>query len=305
MQSNTNRTHLKKEKWLLTAMIVSMCIWGVSWSSAKVLSNYTSPSALAFLRFLLVPITLIPISFKFNIKLKIIKKGWLYIGAAALCMLCYTLFFFKGLKIGLPGAAGVLITTLNPVFAFLIGLIVSRILPKKHEYIGLIIGIIAGGILLKVWSNTSEIFNIKNSMFLSASFAWALMSKISSKANLFGNAIGFSFWMHVLTVIGLSFFVDFSEIQNLYHTADSKFWLNLLYFGVVNSTLATTCFLYASAKIGAEKASTFIFIVPSMAVLSSWLFLNETILWNTILGGLLGILAVFIINGKFKIKSNS
>ena len=77
--------------------------------------------------------------------------------------------------------------------------------------------------------------------------------------------------------------------------------MNILYFGIVNSALATTCFLYVSAKIGAEKASTYIFIVPSTAVLASWLFTGEQILWNTVVGGILGILAVFMINGKFKL----
>ena len=85
---------------------------------------------------------------------------------------------------------------------------------------------------------------------------------------------------------------------------DTKFWINLLYFGIVNSALATTCFLYVTAKIGAEKASTYLFIVPSTAVLTSFIFIGEHIIWNTVVGGALGILAVFVINGKFKKKTN-
>lgn len=295
---------MKKENWLLVLMILSMCIWGTSWSCAKVLGNYTSALNLSFIRFILVPLTLLPITFITKQTRTIHKKGWFHVIGASVFILLYTLFFFKGVHNGFAGAGGVLVTTINPIFAYLIGLFISKILPKKQEYFGLALGFIAGLTLLKVWDNTNAIFNLGNIYFLLAALVWAIMSKISSHANKFGNAISFSLWVHIITAIGLAFFIDFKELNILIKTADFKFWFNMLYFGIVNSALATTVFLFVTAKIGAEKASTYIFIVPSTAVLTSWLFIGEPILWNTIIGGSLGVLAVFIINGKFK-KVNS
>lgn len=299
---NTLKPQTKKQQWLLAAMILSMCIWGTSWSCAKVLGTYTSALNLSFFRFILVPLTLLPLTYFSKIKVKVAKKGWFHILGASVFILLYTLFFFEGVHKGFPGAGGVLVTTINPIIAYLIGLFISKILPKKQEYIGLAIGFVAGMVLLKIWDNSKAIFDLGNIYFLLAAFTWAVMSKISSHANKFGNAIGFSFWAHIVTAIILLFLIDFKELEILLKTADLKFWLNMLYFGVVNSALATTCFLYVTARIGAEKASTFIFIVPSVAVLASWIFVGEQILWNTIVGGALGILAVFIINGKFRKK---
>ncbi len=293
---------MKKENGLLILMIVSMCIWGTSWSCAKILGQYTSAVNLSFLRFILVPLTLLPITFITKQKRSIHKKGWFHILGASVFILLYTLFFFKGVHHGFAGAGGVLVTTINPIIAYLIGLFISKILPKKQEYIGLALGFIAGLILLKIWDNTQAIFDTGNIYFLLAALVWACMSKISSHANKFGNAIGFSLWVHITTALGLSFFVDFNELLIVLKTADGVFWLNILYFGIVNSALATTLFLYVTAKIGAEKASTYIFIVPSTAVLTSWLLLDESILWNTILGGILGIVAVFIINGTLTLN---
>jgi len=292
-------TNSKRENLLLVAMILSMCIWGTSWTTAKILGTYTSALNLSFLRFLLVSLTLLPVIYFSRIKITIAKKGWLHVVGASFFILLYMLFFFKGLQKGLPGAGGVLVTTINPIFAYLIGLFIGKVLPKKQEYMGLALGVVAGMILLKVWDNTQAILSIGNSYFLLAAFVWALMSKISSHANKFGNVIGFTLWTHIIAVFSLSIIVDYKELLELFSTADLKFWGNLLYLGIVNSALATTVFLYVSAKIGAEKASTYIFIVPSTAVLTSWFFTDETILWNTIIGGVLGIIAVFVINGKF------
>lgn len=293
----------KKEKWLLIAMILSMCTWGTSWTCAKVLGEYTSSLNLSFLRFILVPISLIPIGFFTKTKLTMDKKGSFHVVGASVFILLYTLFFFKGVHEGFPGAGGVLVTTINPICAYLIGLCISKIFPKKQEYIGLALGFVAGMILLKVWENWGSILEFGNLYFLLAALSWAIMSKFSSYANKFGNAIGFSFWTHLTSLMVLFFLVDFQSLSYDLKNADATFWFNMLYFGVINSAVASTCFLFVTARIGAEKASTFIFIVPSTAVLTSWAFLGESILWNTILGGVLGILAVFIINGKFTKKN--
>jgi len=298
IENKTNTSNSKKEKLLLVAMIMSMCIWGTSWTCAKILGTYTSATNLSFLRFLLVPLALLPLTYFTKTKITVHSKGWVYVIGASVFILLYTLFFFKGVHEGFAGAGGVLVTTINPIFAYIIGLLISKILPTKQEYIGLLLGFTAGMILLKIWENSSHILEIGNLFFLLAALVWAIMSKISSHANKFGNAIGFSFWTHIVAAMVLSCFVDFDDLKLLLAKADVRFWFNMIYFGIVNSAVATTCFLYVTARIGAEKASTYIFIVPITAVLTSFVFIGEHLLWNTLIGGTMAILAVFIINGK-------
>ena len=71
--------------------------------------------------------------FKTKIAVKI--KGLPYILGAGFFMVLYTLVFFKGLQEGDSGKAGVLVTTTNPMFAYLIGLIVSKI--KRYNTINI------------------------------------------------------------------------------------------------------------------------------------------------------------------------
>jgi drug/metabolite transporter (DMT)-like permease len=93
-------------------------------------------------------------------------------------------------------------------------------------------------------------------------------------------------------------FADFKEILALTASNDQLFWGNLLFASIITTTLATTMYFYATSKIGAEKASSFIFTVPFTAALSSYFILGEAIQLHTIIGGFLGIAAVWMINRK-------
>ena len=59
-------------------------------------------------------------------------------------------------------------------------------------------------------------------------------------------------------------------------------------------------YFFASSKIGAVKASSFIFVVPLTAIVFSKIFLNEQIRLTTLIGGCLSIIAVYTINRKSK-----
>ena len=59
-----------------------------------------------------------------------------------------------------------------------------------------------------------------------------------------------------------------------------------------------TMYFFASSKIGAIKASSYIFVVPLTAIIFSKIILNEQILPTTILGGMLSISAIYLINKK-------
>lgn len=292
--------NFKSDKFLLFAMLISMCIWGMSWSSAKILSQYGSAMSTAFIRFSFTFIALFILLNRFGVSLKISRKGFLSLLAAGLLMSGYGLLFFGGLQLGLAGAAGVLVTTVNPLFAYLIGIIINKRLPEKREVIGLIIGIIAGCILLKVWLQFDLLLASGNLFFVAAGLTWALMSKFSSSSSKHGSPFAFSFWMHGICILSLMPIVDYSEVQHILMHGDQRYWLNILYFSTINSAGATTCFLYATSKIGAEKASGFVFMVPFAAAIAAWAFLGEVITFTTIIGGLLGILAVLIMQGKIR-----
>lgn len=288
-------------------MLLSMAIWGLSWTAAKVLSDYGEASSITYIRFLLVPLTLFPILKLAKIPVAISKKGIPSALLAGILMAGYTILFFNGLRMGLAGAGGVLVAVCIPIFAYLVDLVINKKRPNKSAAIGLLIGGVAGHILLDICSNYQNIFASGNTLFLIAALVYALLSKVISKSANYGSPISFNFWLHIIALVGLTFVVDFTELKRIVISGDFQFWLNMLYFGIINSSIATTTYFYATTKLGAEKASSFIFIVPSAAVFFSWLIMDEPVEMKTIVGGIIGLFAVFIINEKltrFKSKKS-
>lgn len=125
----------------IAGMILSMTCWGFSWTSGKILSDYSDPLTLSFLRFSATFISLFFILLLLGKKLTIQKKGLPDLFAASLLMSIYTYLFFKGLIEGKAGAGGVLVTVLNPIIAYAIMLILARRAPTRNESVGLILGL--------------------------------------------------------------------------------------------------------------------------------------------------------------------
>lgn len=293
-----------QRQWLFIGIVFSMLMWGVSWPSAKVLSHYAPPMEVAFMRFAVTFLGVFILLKLVQVPLSINKKGLPQLGLASGFMAFYSMLFFSGIKHGMPGAGGVLVTTTSPLVAFIYGAVVAKRKLAKAEILGLILGLVAGCFLLQVWSKDVQLFKSGNIYFLASTLVWTVLSRFTAKSNHYGSPLAFSLWMYLLCVIWLLFFVDLHHIRFVLTHGDFKFWGNLIFNGVLNTGVATTIFFLATSKLGAEKTSSFIYIVPFAASISSFAFLGEHVQWFTIVGGLLGLVAVWVINHKAIMKRN-
>jgi drug/metabolite transporter (DMT)-like permease len=285
-------------KIFLLGMILSMTCWGFSWTAGKYLSFYGSPITVSLLRFVMTFVSLYFILFFLKTRLTIDKRGFRDLLIAAILISVYTYLFFKGVAVGQPGAGGVLVTVLNPIISYGIMLVTTRRKPTRNESIGLILGLLAGVVLLKLVTEAENIFKAGNIYFLLAAFSWAVLSLFTAKASRYGSPFSFSFLMYGISSVLLLLISNFDEVIHTIKNGDVVFWFNLFFSATITTSLATTFYFYATARIGASKASSFIFMVPLSAALGSWIFLDEVIQVHTILGGLLGIGAVYILNKK-------
>ncbi len=275
-----------------------MFLWGLGWPAGKIVSAYGSAESIALLRYIIIFLSMLIIVLLFKIDLRINLKGLWLLVVSGIFLALYTILFLTGLQQGFAGSGGVLVTSTNPIFAYLIGLIISKQIPVKREIIGLFIGVIAGIFLLNLWSSFDEIFKFGNMYFLTGAFIWAVTSKFTSRAGYYGTSLAFSFWMFLITLLCFIIVGDLTEVKNIIVNGDAFFWSVMIYFGTGAAALATSFYFFATTRIGAEKASSFIFLVPFSAALSSFIFLGEIIYIHTIIGGILAMIAVFIINKR-------
>ncbi len=291
----------KKEvsaRLLTIGIIVSMFLWGLSWPSGKVLTQYTSMANFIVYRYILVVFTLVAILVAIKTSLSIKLKGLPFVLISGILLALYGYCFFLGLKKGSPGAGGVLVTILNPIMAYTLGMVLSRKLPKRNETIGLLLGLVAGCILLEVWQKGNALLAGGNLYFLAAALTWSVMSKFTSKGARYGSSLSFSVWQYLVTLLCLLPLLNVAEMRSTLAIKDIAFWGNLFFSSVIVTALATTLFFYSTTRLGAEKASSFIFLVPLAAALSSAAFLGEQIKLHTAIGGIIGMAAVYMINKK-------
>jgi drug/metabolite transporter (DMT)-like permease len=279
-------------------MVLSMTCWGFSWTSGKILAAYGDAVTISFIRFFITFISLLLLLFFLKDKFTIKRTGLADLLIASAMLTIYTWLFFKGLQLGKAGAGGVLVTVLNPIFAYGITIGLAKRKPTGNETLGLALGLIAGIVLLRIFDNPANVFSAGNIFFLLAAVVWAILSRFTARAGKYGSSVTFSFWLYGLSSMVLFVLTGFSTTASIVKSGDSVFWWNLIFSATITTSLATTFYFIATARVGASRASSFIFLVPFSAALGSWLFLDEKIEIHTVIGGLLGIAAVYILNKK-------
>jgi drug/metabolite transporter (DMT)-like permease len=200
------------------------------------------------------------------------------------------------LQTGYAGAAGVLVTTYNPILTFLLAVYFFKRPLHKRALLGLLLGFTGGMILLHVWSvNFQDLLRSGNLFFIGASTCWAFLTITSEKTKDCLHPLIFSFYIYLFATI-LDYF-----LAKPYHPFDAltlgfTFWFNVVYLAVFATTFATTVYFAASSRLGANRASSFIFLVPTSAVTLSWAILGEVPQWPTIVGGCVAVAAVWMLN---------
>ena len=241
-------------------------------------------------------LTFLPILYFFKQPLKLNLSNMKYIAASSVLNIAFMVSSFIGIKNGLAGSGSVIITTFSPIVTF----IFVAILFPKHlivtQYFGLVLGLIGGIILLEL-NDLSLFLNGSNIYFLLCAIVWAGVTILSQHAQKHIHPIHYSFIIALIATIASFIYSYDSNLLSVFDQG-AKFWIAMIYLGVFGQTIATTIFFMASGKLGSEKTSSFMFIVPVFALASASIILGEPIEVHIIIGGIISILAVYFINKK-------
>lgn len=291
------QTHIQKNVYIY--LIAAMFFWGVAWPSSKILTEYTDSYTLTFLKFLLSSLSLIPMLYFSNQKLIFSKKIFKYLALSVIVLILYNLLFFLGLEVGFAGFGGMLVTGSNPIFTFLIIAMLEKVDIPREKKIPLGIGILGTIIMLDLYNNSvHDLMKEGNILFLLASITWSVLTILNAKSRKYVGTLVFTFYLYVASsFVSYVFFVPNEKVVEIFEF-DHIFWINLLFTTVVSTGIATTFYFKASTIIGANQASSFIFLVPLVALGSSNIMYSEVPSISTLLGGVLMIYTVWKLNKK-------
>ncbi len=276
-------------------MSLAMITWAIAWTNAKIVNDYLSYYNLIFLRFLLGFLSLVP--FVLYLKKPFPKLSELrYIILPSFLFLVYNVAFFKGTDFGLAGKGAILVTTLNPLFTVIIMSLISLKISKK-EIIGVFLGILGGYIIMDLSNEgLKSILDAGNVYFVICAISWGIMTVLINFAQKIINPYVFICSCYFLTMLMTIPFISIGEIISVKY--DFTFYINFFLVSMGAMSFGTSIYMFYTPILGPTKASIFIFSVPFIAILMANIFLNEPFTNNVLIGGLLSLLAIYIVNKK-------
>jgi len=273
-----------------------MFFWGGGWTALKILTFTMPMDIIIFWRFFLMSLSFLPILYFFNEPIKLSKNSISFILVSSVLNIAFMVSAFFGIKYGLAGAGSVIITSLSPLLTFILVTLIFKNSISKMQYIGLFLGLIGGFIILEL-NDFSLFLNEANLYFILCALIWAGVTILSQHSHKHIHPIHYSFFISLIATFVSFVYAYDSNILRVFDEG-FNFWVSLLYLAIFGQTIATTIFFMASGKLGSQRTSSFMFLVPIFALFSAWLILNEQMQMHIIIGGTISMLAVYFINKK-------
>ena len=260
------------------------------------------PYSLAFLRWCLVWLILLPFTYKEILRLKDnIKKNlslFFILGFTSVCI--FTSFTYNALNYTQVINAS-LFNTAIPVAIILVCFLLKIEKTNLFQISGLLISVL--GILAIITKLDLNIlltlnFNKGDLFMIVAIIAWGIYSAYLRKRTFEVSLLSL---VHIICTFGLIFllplfFLDL--VQGKIIEMSSNLFYILIYIAIFPSIGSYYCWAGAVSIIGANRAGIFLSLIPLFSTIFAILFFNEKFLFFHFIGSILIILGLFLSNKK-------
>lgn len=280
------------------ALIIANVIWGASPPIFKWALEDIGPFTLAFLRFFLASILILPFAYKYlSIKKEDIAEVFL------LGFLGVTLniaFFFLGLKFA-PSINASIIGSAGPIFLILFAFLFLREKPRKKVIIGGLLGLIGVALIMAkpLFSGGPNLDLLGNAFYFIAMLGGLGHTIIGRQLLKRYEPLGVTFWSFF---VGALCFLPFFINENLNQTFLSNITLPVIVgvsFGtVLCSGLAYFLFFWALKYMPAAETGVFVYLDPIVTIMVALPLLGEKPDLGYFIGAIFVIAGIYIAEGR-------
>ena len=285
-------------------LILANLFWAGNFTVGKFayLEN-VPPYSLAFFRWILVWLILIPFTFKeiYKIKKEVKENLSLFFILGFTSVGVFSAFTYNALNHTQVINAS-LFNTAIPVTIILVCFLLKIEKTNIFQISGLIVSVI--GILVIITRLDLNIlltlnFNKGDIYMLIAIISWGIYSAFLKKRKI---NISLLSLIQVVCTFGLIFLFPaflFELVQEKTISVNSNFLYILLYIVIFPSIGSYYCWAGAVSIIGANRAGIFLSLIPLFSTMFAMIFFNEKFLFFHFIGSVLIILGLFLSNKKF------
>lgn len=297
-----------------TAYVFLVCtslFWAGNWVIARALQGQMSPVAMAFWRWfgaflILLPFVAKPIAAEWSN----LRRSWrLLIFFALTGVGAFNTLSYTGLKYT-TATNGVLLNSVIPILIIAIAVVFLREPLTLGQAIGVFVSL-AGVLTIIGQGDLDTLLHLRlnpgDIWVLGAMLCWAVYTiclrwrpaELSSRA-FTGAVVGIG----VLLLIPV-FVWDYGVGSRTQWSATTV--AAVAYFAIFPSVLAYFFWNAAVARVGGERAGTFIHLMPLFGALLAWLFLGEALRWYHFGGAVLIFAGIFAASrsGANKLKARA
>jgi drug/metabolite transporter (DMT)-like permease len=284
-------------------LVLATLFWAGNFNVGKVaFIENIPPFSLAFFRWLLVWIILLPFTFKEILKIKkeILKNLPLLFLLGFTSVAVFTSFTYNALNYTQVINAS-LFNTAIPAMIILVCFLLKIEKTNIYQLLGLLVSI--SGILVIITRldlNTliSLDFNIGDLFMLGGVIAWGIYSAFLKKRTF---KVSLLAQVQIFCSLGLlilfpAFLYELMQGKTL--VANYNLFYILLYVAIFPSIGSYYCWAGAVSIIGANRAGIFLSLIPLFSTIFAIIFFNEKFLFFHFIGSILIIIGLFLSNKK-------
>ena len=266
-------------------MLTVSVLWGVAWPVGRLLAT----------DLLELPFTVMFLRYSFAVS---ILFAWMWVKEGnvvpkvedrkALIIMAFTSVFLYqiGYMYGMQKTAASdasLVIGFNPIFVAILSVFALSHKLTRESISGIILSFAGILVIFLVSPNVDiplEDRLVGNSLIMFGAFVYAIYVVIVRQYVLNSGELSSLSLITWVSFVGWFFFIPFvlaEEPWNRLWSNDE--WLLIGYLGILSTALSYVFFAIGIEVIGANRASSFVNVVPVFGILSSWLWINEELGW--------------------------
>lgn len=279
---------------ILPLLLLPPLFWAGNFVVGKAIHTYIPPFSLAFLRWVVAFLVILPFAWQFLRRDKALYHQYIgrILATAIMGVTLFNTLIYKGLHYTSTTNA-LLLNSCIPILIVLFGYLFYQQKMYPKQIIGLIISLI--GVLSIVLQGSlkhllSLSLNVGDIWVFLAMICWAYYTIWTKAFPTNMNKIGLTAIQIFIAIIVLLPFClwELSSGQNIDFNQKSLF--GLAYIGIFPSVMAYLLYAFAVEKVGAMHAGLSIHLMPVFGVALSVAFLNEQFLVHHAIG--IGLIAI-------------
>lgn len=286
------------KQWVLPLLLLPPLFWAGNFIVGRAVRGEIPPLTLAFDRWVIASLLLLPFAFSAMKRdaLKYWQHRWIILLTSVTGVTAFNSFIYVGLQTT-TATNGLILNSFIPLLVTLFTFIVFHQSLRLKQWMAMAISFV--GVMMIVTRASLDVllnlnFNQGDLIVFCAMICWAIYTLGLKHMPRGMERLGLT---TVQMIIGLVVLTPFYLMELA--TGASPIWnvhsiLSLAYIGVVPSVLAYLLYSSAVAKLGPNKASMSIHMIPVFGVVLSILFLGESLHWYQISGMVLIFVGLFL-----------